>query len=207
MGIADEIVRLLVSHDPRRTADGTLGLLMRHLDADGAACFRIVGARLVLFAARSVDQTALDRVTATWDDARVAVLEGQVYDAEAGFAIVPIGDPGSVFGLLYVGADRGFVFDHETIQHLGPLLRAALEAGQNGHAPRLDAYIERTSPAQFEREQLHLLLDRHEWNIARVARAKGVTRLTIYEQMRRWGIERRKVAKSPRGRRTLTDPC
>ena len=207
MGIRDEIVRLLVSHDPRRSADGTLGLLLRHLDADGAACFRIVGQRLVLFAARSVDQVALDRVADIWQDAREAVLDGQLYDAEVGFAIIPIRTAESVAGVLYVGADRGFVLDQEAIGHFVPLLGAALEAEPTGCSPRLDSYIERTPPAQFEREQLYLLLERHEWNIARVARVKGVARLTIYEQMRRWGIERRRVLKGSRARRTLADPC
>jgi hypothetical protein len=200
MSFGDEIVRLLVSQDPRRSADGTLGLLVRHLGADGAACFRIQGDRLALFAARSVDQVALDRVASTWDDARDAFLAGQVYDADGSYAIVPIGGPESIRGLLYVGADRGLVLDHETIEHLVPLLRTALDAVQHGNVPPIDAYIERTPAAQFQREQLLLLLQRHEWNIARVARAKGVTRLTIYEQMRRWGIERRKVSKASRGR-------
>jgi hypothetical protein len=159
-----------------------------------------------LFAARSVDQEALDRVASTWEDAREAVLGGHAYDADVSFAIVPIGGP-DLIGLLYVGADHGLVLDQETVTHLLPLLRTALEAAQKGVSQPLDAYIERTPPAQFQREQLFLLLERHEWNIARVARAKGVTRLTIYEQMRRWGIERQRVLKGSRKRGALSDPC
>jgi len=207
MGFGEEILHLLVSQDPRRSADGALGLLIRHLGADGAACFRIQSDRVVLFAARALDQLALDRVAATWDDARDAVLAGEVYDAESTFAIVPIAGPVSVIGLLYLGADRGLVLDGEAIRHLVPLLRTALSAAPPGGQAPLDAYIERTPAAQFQREQLLLLLERHEWNIARVARAKGVTRLTIYEQMRRWGIERRKVAKGARRHRAVTEPC
>jgi hypothetical protein len=207
MRLGEEILHLLVSQDPRRAADGALGLLIRHLRADGAACFRVQGERVVLFAARALDQLALDRVASTWDDARDAVLAGQVYDAETSFAIVPIGPPAAVSGLLYLGADRGLVLDAEALEHLLPLLRTALEAAPNGGRAPLDAYIERTPAVQFQREQLLLLLERHEWNIARVARAKGVTRLTIYEQMRRWGIERRKVTKGARVRRAPAEPC
>ena len=207
MALRDEIVRLLVSQDPRRSADSALGLLIRHLGADGAACFRVQGDRLLLFAARGLDQVALDRVASTWDDARQAVLAGQAYDADGTFVIVPIGGAGAVAGLLYVGADHGLVLDRDTVDHLLPLLRTALEAAQNGRPAPIDAYIERTPAAQFQREQLLLLLERHEWNIARVARAKGVTRLTIYEQMRRWDIERRKVTKGARGRRVLSESC
>lgn len=198
MGIGDEIVRLLVSQDPRRSADATLGLLIKHLGADGAACFRIVNDRVSLFAGRAVDQAALDRAASTWEDAREALLAGQAFDADPSFVVLPIGGRDSVAGLLYVGAARGLVLDAETLSRLVPPLQAALEARPDGDQPPVDAYIERTPAVQFQREQLVLLLERHEWNIARVARAKGVARLTIYEQMKRWGIERLKVSKAAR---------
>jgi len=204
MAIGDEIVRLLVSHDPRRSADAALGLLLKHVAADGAACFRIQAERLVLFAGRSVDQVALDRVASTWEDAREALLGGQAYDAEPSFAVIPLGGADAVTGLLYVGAEHGLVLDDAALGHLVPLLRAALAAVEQSVAPAIETYIERTPAAQFQREQLVLLLERHEWNIARVARAKGVTRLTIYEQMRRWGIERRKVVKGRRSKILLS---
>ena len=148
--IGEEIVRLLVSQDPRRSADSALGLLIKHLGADGAACFRIQGERVVLFAARSVGQEALDRVTSTWEDARDAVLEGHAYDADISFAIIPIGAPYLV-GLLYIGAHHGLVVDRATMAHILPMLRAALDAAQKGVSPTIDAYIERTPPAQFQR--------------------------------------------------------
>ena len=44
-----------------------------------------------------------------------------------------------------------------------------------------------------EREQLVHLLEQHEWNLARVARAKDVSRPTIYAWMDRLGIERKHV--------------
>jgi transcriptional regulator with GAF, ATPase, and Fis domain len=204
MAIGDEIVRLPVSQDPRRSADAALGLLLKHLAADGAACFRIHEERLVLFAGRSVDQVALDRVASTWDDAREALLGGRAYDAEPSFAVIPIGGDDAVAGLLYVGADHGLVLDDAALGHLVPLLRAAPCAVEQSTEPALETYIARTPAAQFQREQLVLLLERHEWNIARVARAKGVTRLTIYEQMRRWRIERRKVVKGRGTRIQLT---
>jgi hypothetical protein len=51
---------------------------------------------------------------------------------------------------------------------------------------------------------LRTLLETHEWNVARVARELGVTRMTIYNRMKRLGIERERVRKSEsRRRRTL----
>jgi hypothetical protein len=207
MGLDDDIVRALVSQAPRRAADAALGLLVSHLGADGAACFRIEQDRVSLFASRGVDQVALDRVATTWEDCRDAIRSGQVFDADARFAVVPVSSDGVALGLLYVDADRGLVLDRDVVERLLPLLRAALSADATGAVPLLDAYIERTPPAQFQREQLLLLLERNEWNIARVARLKGVTRLTVYEQMRRWGIERVKVVKNSGLERATARSC
>jgi transcriptional regulator of acetoin/glycerol metabolism len=39
-------------------------------------------------------------------------------------------------------------------------------------------------------------LELHEWNIARVARVKGVTRKTVYDWMKKYEIPRRRVKRS-----------
>jgi DNA-binding NtrC family response regulator len=48
----------------------------------------------------------------------------------------------------------------------------------------------------MEREKLLLLLNRNEWNIARVARLMGVTRRTVYLRLQRYNIPRERVPKS-----------
>jgi len=48
----------------------------------------------------------------------------------------------------------------------------------------------------MEREKLLLLLNRNEWNIARVARMMGVTRRTVYLRLQRYNILRERVPKS-----------
>jgi transcriptional regulator of acetoin/glycerol metabolism len=48
-----------------------------------------------------------------------------------------------------------------------------------------------------ERERLLLSLNRYEWNLSRVARDIGVTRRTIYLRLKKYGIERRRVPKTP----------
>jgi transcriptional regulator of acetoin/glycerol metabolism len=57
-------------------------------------------------------------------------------------------------------------------------------------------YLERTPSHEMEKEKMLLLLDRNEWNIARVARLMNVTRRTIYLRLQRWGIPREKVRKT-----------
>ena len=42
----------------------------------------------------------------------------------------------------------------------------------------------------------HLLLNRNEWNIARVARLMGVTRRTVYLRLQRYGIPRERVPRT-----------
>ena len=48
----------------------------------------------------------------------------------------------------------------------------------------------------MEREKLLLLLNRNEWNIARVARLMGVTRRTVYLRLQRYKIPRERVLKT-----------
>jgi transcriptional regulator of acetoin/glycerol metabolism len=58
-----------------------------------------------------------------------------------------------------------------------------------------ERYLERTSVDDMERERLLLLLERNEWNIARVARLMSVTRRTVYLRLARYGVAREHVRK------------
>jgi hypothetical protein len=53
-------------------------------------------------------------------------------------------------------------------------------------------------PARTSTLRLRVLLDENEWNIARVARILGVTRMTVYNRLRRQGVKRKRVPKSSR---------
>jgi len=76
---------------------------------------------------------------------------------------------------------------------------------QNAQGPllgeRWESYLERTPLRDLERQKLLLLLERHEWNIARVARLLGTTRRTVYARLERYRIARRRVRKAPTTRR------
>ncbi len=60
----------------------------------------------------------------------------------------------------------------------------------------VDRFLEVTSRQAIERRQLMALLNRHEWNIARVARALRCNRVTVYKRLRRLGIPRLRVCRS-----------
>jgi DNA-binding NtrC family response regulator len=60
----------------------------------------------------------------------------------------------------------------------------------------LDTYLEQTPLGDIQRQKLLLLLDRHDWNIARVARLMGITRRTVYLRLRRYGIPRERRYKT-----------
>jgi DNA-binding NtrC family response regulator len=68
--------------------------------------------------------------------------------------------------------------------------------GGRTHAEAWETYLERTPVEDMEREKLLLLLNRNEWNIARVARLMGVTRRTIYLRLQRYNIPRERVPKT-----------
>jgi hypothetical protein len=91
-----------------------------------------------------------------------------------------------------------------------PQLEGARRSGNGGGArtargPLLgepwESYLERTPLRDLERQKLLLLLERHEWNIARVARLLGMARRTVYARLERYRIPRRRVLKASTSRR------
>jgi transcriptional regulator of acetoin/glycerol metabolism len=71
------------------------------------------------------------------------------------------------------------------------IAQAVLAAESGAGAPR----VRDTNPTEEARLQLLSLLERNEWNLAKVARLMGVTRRTVYMRLRSFGIERRRVPK------------
>lgn len=59
---------------------------------------------------------------------------------------------------------------------------------------------------EAEAKSLCMLMEAHGWNLSRVARELGVTRMTIYNRLRRWGLTRKRVSKArgPRAGRGAT---
>ncbi len=192
-----------------RASDGT-SLAERTLEAVSAFANARCAALFVreqevasLFASRDIDQAALAAVAKTWANCRAALAQGQLIiesSAMASSAIVPILENDRLTGLLYVRTDEArFADDRDRsalVQFAG-IAAIALAVPADLPIPwgGVELYLERTAVSDVARQQLLVLLERNEWNIARVARLLGVTRPTIYNRLSRFGIERRHVPK------------
>ena len=195
---------LLAGGDSRRLAESTLELLMVISRARCGAVFACEADRLGLVVSRGLDQGALDSTHRVWVNSRRSLSTGRpLYSGgPESFLTVPLVDDEEVKGLLYVDTpDPDFRVPSEHLASLCRILCSAL-SGLSEVSLRTpsqwESYLERTTPEDIERERLLLLLNRNEWNIARVSRILGVTRMTIYNRLGRFNIPRERVVKTPR---------
>ena len=167
---------------------------------------------------RGIDQHVLDAVETLWrrakgqltggspvyvPDCRAdAGLAGQAAGGPASVAMFPVFDGDHLVALLYVDSALPHFCQPGDIERLGRFSRVLADAVRPGvaeappEATGWEAYLERTPVPDIERQKLLLLLNRNEWNIARVARLMGVTRRTIYLRLQRYNIPRERVYKS-----------
>jgi GAF domain-containing protein len=221
--LIDQFADLVVgADDPRRLAERTLEVLMSLVNGRSAAVFTREGDKLNLFASRGIDQHVLDGLHAVWGRFRGSFENGQVFyvpdrdgdprlpsDADhagpASLAVVPVLSGEELVALVYLDShDPHFCTAHD-LERMGKFSRivakAVTEDGPQrqqaqSRAEAWEAYLERTPMDDMEREKLLLLLNRNEWNIARVARLMGVTRRTIYLRLQRYNIPRERVPKT-----------
>jgi DNA-binding NtrC family response regulator len=186
-------VEMLVQQDPKRSADGALALLLGHVRASAAALFQVRNRELVLFVSRGIDQQDLDRARRSW--ATQQKRGSSRSHAEDAVTLISLDEGGRTLGVLYVGAPHRVSVGPDALEVVAPILLAALRAADNPVAVRsaVDAYLESTPADEVEREQLRLLLSRNDWNIARVARLLGVSRVTVYHRMAKYGLSRDQI--------------
>jgi transcriptional regulator with GAF, ATPase, and Fis domain len=222
--LIDQFTDLVVgADDPRRLAERTVEVVMSLTNGRAGAVFSRDGDHVALFASRGIDQHVLDAVRKVWDVHRASLEQGETFyvadaatdrrlekaDAERGgpasFAVVPVFEDESLAALLYVDSmDPHFCATHD-LERLSKFSRIVVKAvrefegtGVGGSARKeaWETYLERTPVEDMEREKLLLLLNRNEWNIARVARLMDVTRRTIYLRLQRYNIPRERVRKT-----------
>ena len=221
--LIDQFADLVVgADDPRRLAERTLEVVMSLNNGRSGAVFSCEDDRVTLFASRGIDQAVLDAVQKIWDRYKDSLRKGETFyvpdratdrrlpadqgdrPAASSLATVPVFEGESLVALLYVDSlDPHFCASHD-LERLAKFSRIVAKAVTDNATPRerarthgdaWETYLERTPVEDMEREKLLLLLNRNEWNIARVARLMGVTRRTIYLRLQRYNIPRERVSK------------
>jgi hypothetical protein len=220
--LIDQFADLVVgAQDPRGLAERTLDVVMSLTNGRSGAVFCPSADGLALFASRSIDQRALDGSRLIWGSQRELLEKGEtVYipdttiDTRLGkdanlppsLVAVPAMGQNGIAAVLYVDStDTHFCAAHDLdrLAKFGRILARAVQGpAQRGAMPAQDhnweSYLERTPVEDMQKEKLLLLLNRNEWNIARVSRLMGVTRRTIYLRLERYKIPREKVKKTLR---------
>ncbi len=190
--------------EPRLALDEALKLLIQRTDAQSGGVFLGCGqdesgAEVRLIWGQGLDQVGLERVRVVWSRNLKRLAAGEpVWHAQ--WCVWPLDGPrGPV--LVYVAGVKALAGEVVTrsIVGLADVFRAAAgtEAMLNSASSREDQvteavewYLAATPPEHVARKQFELLLHQNEWNLSRVARALGVTRVTVYRKLARFGIER-----------------
>lgn len=188
---------LLVGRDVRRIVESTMELVAALVRSRRAAVFLAHEGSLELFVSQGVDQGMLEAVRRVWGASPSSLRAGEpLYSADPDVVLVmPCLADGVLVGVLCVdGPSPAHRLPAEQVITLCGILARSLS--QTEAQPLPAASMEMFRPTmEFERDRLLLLLDRNEWNIARVARILSVTRATIYNRLARFAIQRRHVPK------------
>ena len=220
--LIDQFADLVVgSDDSRSLVERTLDVAMTLSNGRGGAVFKRDGKGMTLFASRGIDQTVLNAIQTVWARYRETLQKGDAfYVAErradrrlpkeqreigpASFVVVPILSGDELVALLYVDSRDPGSQQERDLQRLKKLSRILAKAvtgdelnpASGSEESVWQRYLERTPMEDVERQKMLLLLNRHEWNISRVARLMDVTRRTIYMRIARHRIPREKVPKT-----------
>jgi hypothetical protein len=211
-----------------RVAYGALDLARLVSGAPRAALLACAGDGLSLLATRGVGQEHLDAAHAVWAQTDSDLAQGRLHaHRHPPFVALPCVNGFVIVGVLLLAWESERVQAASALTSLGRVLGASLrrlgvtggvlaapEAGpgaavkRSAPAPRTPAWGQRAlvtlpSPPGVQAVDIHglvlyVLLEQHEWNVARVARVLGVTRMTVYNRMRAAGIARVRVRKSAR---------
>jgi Bacterial regulatory protein, Fis family/GAF domain len=221
LDLIDQFADLVVgADDPRRLAERTLEVVMSLSNGRSGAVFTHQDGKVTLFASRGIDQHVLDAIQTVWSRFRESFVAGETFYAAdlatdrrlkaserggaASLTVVPVFEGDELVALLYVDSlDPHFCTaqDLERMSKFSRILAKAVgDTGvpepRGGRSEAWETYLERTPVEDMEREKLLLLLNRNEWNIARVSRLMGVTRRTIYLRLQRYNIPRERVPKT-----------
>jgi len=185
----DSMLALLVADDPRRSADRILTRLVQIHQAQGGAILRPSAGHVEIWLSAGLSLGAVAELPVRWADHREALEAGRAI-LEPGFALLPAKLGEELVAALYLAQPLGQTVADARL--FGTAIAQAVLASQQAEGP---SRVPELNPTEEARLQMLSLLERHEWNIAEVARLLSVTRRTVYMRLRSFGIERKRVPK------------
>ncbi len=200
------VLARVAAAEPRLAIEQGLKLLIQQTHAFSSGLFLGRGhaqsARdAQLLWGQGLDQLGLERTREAWIAGTDALSEGEpAWHAQ--WCVWPLESARGTL-LVYVAGAKPLAVEAvaRSVVGLAEVFRAAAcaEGMAAVSAPRrdqIDWYLAATPPQAVERKQLEVVLNQHEWNLSRVARELGVTRVTVYRKLAKFGIERLRVRKS-----------
>jgi len=187
----DQTLSLLVADDPRGQALRLLDHMASRYRAKAVAVVTVGADDLASFAGE-VPLSRLTALQAVWKTDAKDLRAGRRVIRD-GYRVLPLMDGRGLTGLLFIEGAMGVESTNPVVIALAAALKAAHERPFPNNGPLEAATM---AGGEIERRRLVAALERHEWNIARVARLMGVTRRTIYLRLRRYKIDRRRVPKT-----------
>lgn len=163
--------------------------LVQICQARGGAILRLRDEQVDVWLSSGLSLTSLAELPVRWADHRAALATGRPV-VEPAFALLPCEVEDRIVAVLYLAQPEGEAVADARV--FGTAIAQAVQAAdEHSPAPRLPE----ASPAQEAKLQLLALLERNDWNLAKVARLMGVTRRTVYLRLQAFGIQRRRVPK------------
>jgi hypothetical protein len=183
------MLALLVADDPRRSADRILNRLVQVHRAVGGAVIRPRKDEAELWISAGLTLGGLAELPRRWESHAPALAAGQQV-IDAAFAFLPALLDGQLVAAVYLHQPDSSAWSDGRV--FGTAIAQAARAADTAGGP---VRLPEASPTEEAKLQLLSLLERNEWNLAKVARLMGVTRRTVYLRLRSFGIERRHVPK------------
>ena len=187
----DEALDLLVAESPRGAAERMLRHLVSRHAARGAALLAVMDDDLEPLTSFDIGLAQLLPLQGAWVRERDRLRRGQSLSG-AGELVLPLLDGDELAGVVLLDHPKDTDIDAES-----PFLRVLAKAARAWRDAPAEPTLEAGPAAVVERHrnELLVLLNRHQWNISRVARALGTTRRTVYLRMQRYSIPRQKIPK------------
>jgi len=189
--IPETLVDLLLTPGGGRVAAGNrLAWLLAYFSARSASLWEVEDSTPALRLSSSLDAAGISATLKAWREARWVLETGTPWTSEATLVV-----PAPVDGVVYLVTLDGLAdpegVDKETVSSYARVAAKAFRHGGGHEVPARDIN-------DVKREELIALLNREEWNLARVARLSRISRQTLYKRLARLSIPRERVYRSIR---------